>query len=259
MAIKGKGKTRSRRVVAAPPRPPVYVRKKPFLFRPTTIAVVAALALAAIAFGTIKALHASSERALRKRETQAIRTYSNRLTAEFPSDRQFVPPDVYFFYQSVSKDVDSFGKGKGSPALIRKEGEQMTKTAAAAADRIKAIAVDRLVSPDLTVSNEVGVRGKGMTRFQLRSATAEISRAFRIYAVAGGLVKAVSEAPPKQRAELAAQVQNLIGQGVELFSEGYRIVSGLKARVGIKTPVPKAPGAPGAPGGAPGIPTAPSG
>src|SRR5947207_3447817 len=40
MAIKGKTKGRSRRVVAAPPRPPMYVRKKPIVRRPWFLANV---------------------------------------------------------------------------------------------------------------------------------------------------------------------------------------------------------------------------
>ena len=254
MAIKGKGKTRSRRVIAAPPRPPVYIRKPPFWRRRSTIVVVAVLAIAGILTGTLKAIHGRNTRELRKRETRAVRTFANRLTAEFPTDRQFVQPDVYFFYQSVSKDLDSFGKGKGSPALIGKEGEQMTKSADAAVTRLGRVSVDRLVPADLTVSHQAGLQAKGLTRQELTQAKSMITQSFQLYALAGTLTKLTAQAPASQRAEMVTEVQNLMGQAVNLFSSGYRVVSGLKNRLGIKTPGTSAPT-----GTQPGFSTPPSG
>ncbi len=243
MAIKGKSKTRSRRVVAAPPRPPVYVRKTPLWRRRSTLVVLAVLAIAGIAFGTMQILQNRSEQALRRRETQAIRTFSNRLTAAFPSDRQVVPPDVYFFYQSLNQDIDALGKGKLAAPDARKRGAQVRKSATGAAGRVQAIRVERLISTDFTVSREQGVRAQGLTRQELLDAQFLMVRAFRLYAAAGSVVEAAGASPRIQRAALARQAQDLMGQAIDLFSKGYRTVASLKARVGIRTPISRtAPG-----------------
>ena len=237
MAIKGKGKTRSRRVVAAPPRPPVYVRRPPFWRRRSTLAVLATLAVAGIAFVTITALQNRSERELRRRETQAIRTFSNRLVAAFPTDRQVVPPDVYFFYQSFTEELEQMEKGTVSSAEAKKIGSEVKTSATAAAGRIEQLPTQRLIAADLTVSRQNGVRAEGLTRQELTDAQFLIARAFRLYAAAGSLVETAEAAPKDEQAALSRQAQGLMSQAIDLFAKGYRTVASLKARVGIKTPI----------------------
>ena len=237
MAIKGKGKTRSRRVVAAPPRPPLYVRKPPFWRRRSTLAVLAALAVLGTTFVTMQVLQGRSERELRRRETQAIRMFSNRLTAAFPTDRQVVPPDVYFFYQSFTKDLEQLEKGTLASAAARKKGAEVRSSALAAAGRVEQIAVERLVAADLAVGRDQNIRAEGLTRQELLDAQFLIARAFRMYSAAGALAEEAASAPRAQQAELARRAQGLAGQAIDLFSRGYRTVASLKARVGIKTPI----------------------
>jgi hypothetical protein len=237
VAIKGKGKTRSRRVVAAPPRPPVYVRKPPFFRRRSTLAALGALAVIGIAYTTFQTLQNRSERELRRRESQAVRSFSNRLTAAFPTDRQVVPPDVYFFYQDFTKDLEQMEKGKLSSAEAIKKGQEVKKSAIAAAGRVQQIQIDRLIPADLTVSRDVNVRAEGVTRQEVRDAQFLIVRAFRLYAAAGALVEEAGAAPKNRQANLSRQAQDLMGQAIDLFSKGYRTVASLKARVGIKTPI----------------------
>jgi hypothetical protein len=233
MAIKGKGKTRSRRVVAAPPKPPVYIRRPPLWRRPTTLIVVGVLAVGGILLGTSNALHNRNEKALNKREAAAVRAFNNRLTAAFPADRQLIPPDVYVFYQSVQRDLDQLATGKLSSALARKEGEQVNTTAAAAAKRVQAIAVDKLAGADLSVSRQQGVRAEGLTRQELRDAQGLVARSFNFYAAAGRLLELAAESPPAEQTKLAAEAKDLMGQASDLFSSGYRILSNLRTRLGI--------------------------
>jgi hypothetical protein len=244
MAIKGRGKTRSRRVVAAPPRPPVYVRKPPFFLRRSTLVVLGVIAVVGISFATIQVVQNRGERELRQRETQAIRSFSNRLTAAFPTDRQVIPPDVYFFYQSFTEDLEQIQKGELSSAEAIKRGQEVKKSAAAAAGRIQQIQTDRLVTADLTVSRDPNARAEGLTRQELTDAQFLMSRAFRLYAAAGALVEAAGTAP-KEQANLSRQAQDLMSQAIDLFAKGYRTVASLKARVGIKTPVSQTTAPPG--------------
>ncbi|MDP8957271.1 MAG: hypothetical protein M3N24_10015 [Actinomycetota bacterium] len=240
MAIKGKGKTRSRRVVAAPPRPPVYVRKPPFFRRRSTLIVLGAVAVIGITFATIQVLQNRKERDLRQRETQAIRSFSNRLTAAFPTERQLVPPDVYFFYQSFNQDLDRMEKGELSAAEAERKGEEVKKSATAAAGRIQRLELNDLIAADLSVSRDQNVRAEGLTRQELTDAQFLMARAFRLYAAAGALAETAGAVSAEQQAALARQAQGLISQAIDLFSKGYRTVASLKARVGIRTPVSQA-------------------
>ena len=237
MAIKGKGKTRSRRVVAAPPRPPVYVRKTPFFRRRSTLIVLGALAIIGITYATVQFLQNRSERELRRRESQAVRSFSNRLTAAFPTDRQVIPPDVYFFYQSFNEDLERIEKRQLSSAEAIKRGKEVKKSATAAAGRVQQIEVNRLIPADLTVSPDPAIRAEGITRREVTDAQFLIARAFRLYAAAGALVEEAAAVPKDRMDELSRQAQGLMSQAIDLFSKGYRTVASLKARVGIKTPV----------------------
>lgn len=252
MAIKGKGKTRSRRVVAAPPRPPVYVRKTPLWRRRSTLTVLGVLVVAGVTFATMQTLQNRSEKALRRRETQAVRTFSNRLVASFPTDRQVVPPDVYFFYQSFSQDIEKLTKGNLPAAEAKKKGAAVRKSASAAATRVQAISVDRLIAADLTVSRAADVRDEGLTRQELSDAQFLMAEAFRLYAGAGGLVETAASAPKSEQAELGRQADSLVSQALDLFARGYRTVASIKARAGIKAPLSRtAPPGSVPPGSAP--------
>ena len=237
MAIKGKGKTRSRRVVAAPPRPPVYVRKTPFWRRRSTLTVLAVLVAVGTTFATMQALQNRNQRELRQRETQAIRTFSNRLTAAFPTDRQLVPPDVYFFYQNFTKDLEQLEQGKLSSAQARKIGSEVRNSALRAAGRVEQVPVERLIAAELSVGRAQNVRAEGLTRQEALDAQFLIARAFRLYSAAGAVAEEAASAPKAQQGVLARRAQGLMGQAIDLFARGYRTVASLKARVGIKTPV----------------------
>jgi hypothetical protein len=237
MAIKGKGKTRSRRVVAAPPRPPVYVRKTPFFRRRSTLIVVGALAIIGITFATVQYFQNRGERELRRRETQAIRSFSNRLTAAFPTDRQVVPPDVYFFYQTFTEDLEKLEQGQLSSAQAIKRGEEVKKSATSAAGRVQRIEIDQLIATDLTVSPDPNIRAEGITRQEVTDAQFLMVRAFRLYAAAGALVEEAGTVPKDRQDDLSRQAQGLMSQAIDLFAKGYRTVASLKARVGIKTPI----------------------
>ena len=57
MAIKGKGRTRSRRVVAAPPRPQLVVRKPPIWRRPWFLIAFGVVAVAGILVAVLTGIH----------------------------------------------------------------------------------------------------------------------------------------------------------------------------------------------------------
>ena len=76
MAIKGKTKSRSRRVVAVAPKPPVYVRKPPIWRRPMAWILIAVLVLGGTTVGIMIALNYMSVRHHRRFDLTESNVYS---------------------------------------------------------------------------------------------------------------------------------------------------------------------------------------
>ena len=71
MAIKGKGRTRSRRVVASPPRPQLVVRKPPIWRRPWFLIAFGVVAMAGILIAVFTGIHSSNVKKLKDDLLQA--------------------------------------------------------------------------------------------------------------------------------------------------------------------------------------------
>src|SRR5438034_709031 len=80
MAIKGKGRTRSRRVIAAPPRPQLVIRKKPIWKRRWVWAAVGLAAAAGITTAVLLHIRSTNEREL-KAATQKADTVISQAKA----------------------------------------------------------------------------------------------------------------------------------------------------------------------------------
>src|SRR5437867_596221 len=118
MAIKGKGRARARsgrRVIAAPPRPQIVVRKPPIWKRRWVWAVVAGLAVASIVVGVVLSVQASHRRSFRDREAAALDNLAHRFVSRFPKDRQESPGNLFVFYPSFNGSLDDLSNGKVSP------------------------------------------------------------------------------------------------------------------------------------------------
>ena len=85
MAIKGKGRTRSRRVIAAPPRPQLVVRKPPLWRRRWVRVVVVLIVLAGIGTGVTISVRRSHARHFKAKEVAGIEAYAAKLRSAFES------------------------------------------------------------------------------------------------------------------------------------------------------------------------------
>ena len=88
MAIKGKGRTLSRRVVAAPPRPQLMVRKPPVWRRPLTWVIVGAVLAGAIGYGVWRTISNHRAADLKAQEIAAVEKYNGLVVAQYPQDQQ---------------------------------------------------------------------------------------------------------------------------------------------------------------------------
>src|SRR5437588_5016112 len=118
MAIKGKTKSRSRRVVAIPPRPPVYVRKPPIWRRRVTWIVLGVLILAGVLPPIFVARAHRHRDHLKAATLAAVKDFKQRLDLTFPPSPDSRPsqPTGYVVYPTLSTDLADVESGKLKPA-----------------------------------------------------------------------------------------------------------------------------------------------
>lgn len=229
MAIKGKGRTRGRRTVAAPPRRQIVVRKPPIWRRPWALVLVAILVLGGILAGILVALGNSAERARTERETLAVQRLLDRVRDEFPDDVQNVPPDLVVIFPSVSQDLPQIGKDL-SPAEARRKGSQLAEAAAASAEGTQAVPVERLIPAEFP-----GLRAT------FEDAKFMMAQAFLVYQRIGALMETAADSAGRERRALVNQAQELTTQAGALFDRGYAKIVRAVNRLRISTTVTPRP------------------
>jgi hypothetical protein len=236
VAIKGKGRTRGRRVVAAPPRPQLVVRKPPIWRRPWVLIVVGVLAAGGILAGVLISMHSSNVKKLKNEEAAAVGKLTQQFVAQFPEDNQTVPPDLYYFYPTLPDDLDKLAAGKlkveDADALAQKVLDSSTKAAAG----IGKVSVEKLIPARFTVSRVAGAGGKGITREELIDARFLMQRSFNLWASVATVIKAAGEAEGAKQKALVDDAKQLANEASELFAQGWRTVVRIQTRLGIQAP-----------------------
>lgn len=240
MAIKGKGRTRGRRPVAAPPRRGIVVRKPPVWRRRGVWLVVGLLAVGGIVAGIMAAVHARNVSTRKDRETKAITAYINQFRLHLPADRTPVPPDAIVIFSSVQDDLDNFKDL--SAAQAKKKGEDVAAMATKSADGLEKVAVGTLIPDEFAAD-----------RAELNEAQFLISQSYRLYEPVGALIQAAATAPVEAKQALLDQAQALINRAGALFDRGYAKIVRMATRLGIpiRTAYQSAPTAPQTPAATP--------
>jgi hypothetical protein len=238
MAIKGKGRTRGRKVVAAPPRRQLVVRKPPIWRRPWVLAIVGLIVLGGILAAILTAVGNRAEEARTERETLAVQRFLDRVRDEFPDEAQNVPPDLVVIFPSVSQDLPQIGK-ELSVGETRRKGREVAEAAAVAAEGIQAIPVDEVIPAEFA-----GHRATfGDAQFLM-------TQAFRIYERIGTLMQTAADASGSERKDLVEQAQELTTQAGALFDRGYAKIVRIANRLRISTAVTPRPSPTPSPTGA---------
>ncbi len=245
MAIKGKSKSRSRRVVAIPPRPPVYVRKPPIWRRRIFWAIVAALVVIGAVTVTTISLKNKHRRDLKQKAIAAVNSFATQIQSKFPPapDSQAQPPTGYLIYPSVSKDLDDVATGKTSAADAEEKGKSLTSSAKASADAIKALNVFKIIPEDADYGPTKSVSGQGATRLEAQEGRNRIVHAFTVYETVGALMTQAGQTTDKAaRKAIVDDAKQLVSEANSLFQEGYQKLINLKQELGILTQTPFNPG-----------------
>ena len=147
MAIKGKGRTRGRRAVAAPPRRALVVRKPPIWRRRWVWGLVGLMAAGGVLSGVLVNLHSHSIKAKKAREKAAVQQVITKLRAKFPSDSQAVPPNLVVIFPTAGTDLSKIGTSL-SAADAKAEGASVEAAAKKAATGVQSVVVSKYLTAE---------------------------------------------------------------------------------------------------------------
>jgi len=258
LAIKGKGRARSRRVIAAPPRPQLVVRKPPLWRRRWVRVVVVLIVLAGIGTGVTISVRRSHARHFKSKEVAGIEAYAAKLRATFPADRENVPPDLVVFFPNLSSDLDKLAKGTLKPADATTEASTVSTSAQATASAITALTqkVSSMIPSSFTVTGvSDGTGGSKPGNIVARGATQDIvneaqylmSQAFQVWTEAGNLMtQAAAATDPTVLKALVNSATKLDQRASDLFDRGYQKILAIENALGIVAQSPANSSVPGA-------------
>lgn len=249
MAIKGKSKSRGgRRVVAAPPRPTLVVRKPPIWRRRWPWATLGAVVAAAVVSLVLVKLHDSRDRSFRAKEKAAVQSFSRALEKRLPPDRKIVPPDLENLFPNLSTDLSNLGSGKvADDAKAMAEAQRVSSSATRASRAIASMTPAKFFPPSFEVTGNRRLTGKGATVAAMQEAQFLISQSLRLYGQVGDLMRLAARASGNQRRTLVDQAQTLLANASTLFDRGFQKVLALRQAVGFRTINPASGVQPGQP------------
>ena len=234
MAIKGKSKSRGRRLVAASPRPQLMVRKKPVFARWWFWTIVAVVVVAAILFGVVRAVHKSNARKRHDRVAAAVAIYGHLVEAKFPR-----PPasqqtgDQFIMFPTLQSDLQKLSSGKEKPSVIKTAATRFAAAAKASADAIQKIDVSKAIPKDAT-----------STELELLDAQFLIVQSFQIDQTVAGLMSAAADATPAARKAIVDQAKQLATEATLLFGQGYQKIINVRTKLGVQIQTPLQPPGP---------------
>ena len=236
MAIKGKGKTRSRRVIAAPPRPPIYVRKKPFWARRWFQVTVGVLVIGAIAVGAFLYVGNRSEQKLLEQTRTAVRAFGVLVQGKFPPNAQPQPPTRFVMYPNLPADLTGIENGSVKPDGAIKRGRDLGRSAKASGDALQAIVVRDTIPIEAEVTGLPSQRGPGATRIVMLDAQFMMVQAFRLYETVGGLMQAAGNADAAERRKaIVTQARSVMDRANTLFDRGWQKLVNVRTELGIQS------------------------
>lgn len=247
MAIKGKGRTRSRRMVAAPPRPQLVVRKRPFLLRTSTRVAVLVVVLAAIAFGGLRWWDDRQATNLKNNEIAGIESYTSLVVGHLPLDRQAQQgTGEVSVFTTLSSALDQIQQGGMKPAKIRLLAKNFGADAQKSASGMTSIKTNQIIPDTFEVGVTTQLATPGMTQLTLTDAQGFMADSFKIYVSIGKLMEQAAGTPVgPARTALVAQMKGLEATAADLFNKGYNKLLQLRFTIGIQVPSGLQPAQPG--------------
>jgi hypothetical protein len=234
MAIKGKGKARSRRVIAAPPRPQLVVRKKPVWRRRWVWAVMGLAAAGGITTGVLLNIKSNNAKELKSREISAVEAFDEAVVGHLPPGSAPLGQGSYNVFPTLSTDLSSFAAGKLPTKDATKKADTIIAQAKATVSKIQAIDVTKVIPEDSEVTFPATARGKGATRDYLINVQFLMTQAFGLYQDAAELMKQAVSLTGDGREALITQAQDVANRAATLWGRAESQITSIKSVLGIQ-------------------------
>jgi hypothetical protein len=234
MAIKGKKRARGKRVIAAPPRPQLVVRKPPLWRRPWVWGLAGGIVAAGVIVLILIVAHSSSVHHRKDRERVAAQRFTDQLTAKLPPYHEALGPTVTLF-PSLSADADKIGTADLADADAVKKAKEIQDQARTAAQGVAGIQVNQIFPKEF-----------GRDRADLQDAQSLVATSLSLYRQAGVLFAAAVKADETSRVAMVSAIQGLNNQAASLFQRAYGKLVAIDTRLGVAATVPpvQAPASP---------------
>jgi hypothetical protein len=235
MAIKGKSKTRTRKMVAAPPRPQLVTRKKPVLLRATTWIVLGCIVLLTVGWvGWVWWEHKQASN-LKSQEATGISTLAQAVTQQLPAD-QSTPQGTTELqvFPSISQTIDQIDKNQVTAAKATTSAQAIIDQANKAAQGIHKISLQSLVKETFDVGLTQELTAPGMTSSVMNQAQDQMVKAFQLYASVGELMKTAAAMPNgPERTAVLNQAKAQAAVAADLWSRGYNALVQIESQLDL--------------------------
>ena len=251
MAIKGKSKTRTRKMVAAPPRPQLVTRKKPILLRATTWIVLGVIVLLAVGWvGWVWWDHKQAKN-LKTQEATAVQTLADEVRNNLPAD-QNTPQGTSELqvFPSIGQTIDQISKNQVTEAKATAGAQAIIDQATKAAGGIQKISLQSLLKENYNVGLTQELRAPGMTSSVMNVAQDQMVKAFTLYASVGELMKTAASMPQgPARTAVLKQATSQAAVAADLWSRGYNALVQIETQLDLIAPTGLVPPGSGQSGG----------
>jgi len=231
MAIKGRSKPRSRKVVTPGPRPAYVSVKKPLLARRgvqiAILAVVAVGAAAGIWYGIAKERTEDRARQLQQRKRTTAVTFQGRVEAAIVGVGQPAPPSGFTAFPALTADVEGLATGDVRPGEAAEDARGFQVTAKDAWQALDEIDLAEMLAD------------KGFDRFLVNhffNAREKMVEALKLYQRAAIMVGQAAEATGTERADLLDSAGGIMDVAASLFNSGYNEYIQIQVEGGIFQP-----------------------
>ena len=231
MAIKGKSKPRSRRVVTPGPRPSYTPVKKPLLarrgFRIGVLVVVVAASVGGIWYGLARERTQAREQALAERERTAAIAFQGKVQGAIAPVGQPAPPDGFNAFPALTADLDGLAEGTVEPTAAEADAEAARTAAKGAREAMNRIDV-------LSITANKGFDAAFVNYFF--NAEEKMEDALKLYEHAAILVQRAAAATGDQRTRSLDSAKGILGVAAELMNSGYSDFIQVQQEAGIFQP-----------------------
>lgn len=244
MAIKGKTKSRSKKTVAAGPKPAYVAVKTPLIRRRAfwvgLAVVVAVVSISGIAYGIAKEHTRSREEELAKRLRTAVTRYQSQVDPILAGVGQPNPPSSFTPMPTLTAAVGALQKGTGKPSAATAADQAAT----AAATQAKT-AYDALGAIDVTKIIVNQGFDQGFALYMINSQKQMVA-GLKMFEQAANLLSQASGLQRDQQAQLLDATSQILALADATFSDGYSDYIQAQSEAGTFQPTSVVPGTTGA-------------